>query len=62
MVDNIIPFFQFSPEIRRVIYITNAIESLNMSLRELTRNRCLFPNTEAAIKALYLTVEQASRN
>jgi transposase-like protein len=60
--DNIIPFFQFPPEIRKVIYTTNAIESLNMSLRKLTRNRRIFPNDEAAIKALYLAVELASRN
>lgn len=60
--DNIIPFFQFPPEIRKVIYTTNAIESLNMSLRKLTRNRRIFPNDEAAVKALYLAIEQASRN
>jgi transposase-like protein len=60
--DNIIPFFQFPPEIRKVIYTTNAIESLNMSLRKLTRNRRIFPNDEAAIKALYLAIRQASRN
>ncbi len=60
--DNIIPFFRFGPEIRKVIYTTNAIESLNMSMRKLTRNRRIFPNDEAAIKALYLAVQQASRN
>src|SRR5512133_972013 len=60
--DNIIPFFQFQPEIRKVIYTTNAIESLNMSLRKLTRNRRIFPNDESAIKALYLAIHQASRN
>lgn len=59
---NIIPFFQFPPEIRKVIYTTNAIESLNMSLRKLTRNRRIFPNDEAAIKAMYLAIQQASRN
>jgi transposase-like protein len=59
---NIIPFFQFQPEIRKVIYTTNAIESLNMSLRKLTRNRRIFPNDESAIKALYLAIRQASRN
>ncbi len=37
--DNIIPFFQFLPEIRKVIYTTNAIESLNMVMRKYTRNR-----------------------
>jgi transposase-like protein len=42
---------------------TNAIESLNMSLRKLTRNRRIFPNDEAAVKAaMYLSVQQASRN
>lgn len=60
--DNIIPFFQFPPEIRKVVYTTNAIESLNMSLRKLTRNRRIFPNDEAAFKALYLAIRQASRN
>jgi transposase-like protein len=50
--DNIIPFLQFPPEIRKGIYTTNAIESLNMSLRKLTRNRHIFPNAEAVIKAL----------
>lgn len=60
--DNIIPFFQFPSEIRKVIYTTNAIESLNMSLRKLTRNRRIFPNDEAAMKALYLAIQHASRN
>lgn len=60
--DNIIPFFQFPPEIRKVIYTTNAIESLNMVLRKLTRNRRIFPNDEAALKALFLAVREASRN
>ena len=59
---NVIPFFQFEPAIRKVIYTTNAIESLNMSMRKLTRNRRIFPNDEAAIKSLYLAVKQASRN
>ena len=60
--DNIIPFFQFPKEIRKVIYTTNAVESLNMSLRKLTRNRRIFPNDEAAMKALYLAISQAARN
>ncbi|QSA97488.1 IS256 family transposase [Methylococcus sp. EFPC2] len=60
--DNIIPFFQFPAEIRKVIYTTNAVESLNMSLRKLTRNRRIFPNDEAALKALYLAISQAARN
>lgn len=39
----LIPFFDFPPEIRKVIYTTNAIESVNMSLRKLTKNRGSFP-------------------
>jgi putative transposase len=52
----IIPFFDFPPEIRRVIYTTNAIESLNMTLRKVTKTRGSFPNEEAAIKLLYLAL------
>ena len=40
----VIPFFQFPEEIRRVIYTTNAVESLNYSLRKIIKNRSLFPN------------------
>lgn len=60
--DNIIPFFQFLPEIRKVIYTTNAIESLNMVMRKYTRNRRIFPNDDAALKAMFLAVREASRN
>jgi transposase-like protein len=60
--DNIIPFFQFLPEIRKVIYTTNAIESLNMVMRKYTRNRRIFPNDEAALKSLFSAVREASRN
>jgi transposase-like protein len=58
--DNIIPFFQFPPEIRKVIYTTNAIESLNASLRKTTRNRKIFPNDDSVFKALYLTIRQCA--
>lgn len=58
---NVIPFFQFQPEIRKVIYTTNAIESLNMSLRKFTRNRRIFPNDSSALKSLYLAVREASQ-
>lgn len=60
--DNVIPFFQFLPEIRKVIYTTNAIESLNMSLRKLTRNRRIFPNDDSALKSLFLAIREASKN
>ncbi len=48
----VIPFFQFPEEIRRVIYTTNAVESLNYSLRKIIKNRSLFPNDEAVFKLL----------
>lgn len=60
--DTIIPFFQFLPEIRKVIYTTNAIESLNMVMRKYTRNRRIFPNDDAAMKALFLAIGEASKN
>jgi hypothetical protein len=50
----VIPFFAHPPEIRKVIYTTNAIESLNMSLRKVTKARGSFPNDEAVSKLLYL--------
>lgn len=60
--DNIIPFFQFLPEIRKVIYTTNAIESLNMVMRKFTRNRRIFPNDDAALKGLFMAIREASKN
>jgi len=59
---NIVPFFQFLPEIRKVIYTTNAIESLNMVMRKYTRNRRIFPNDESALKSLFLAIGEASKN
>ncbi|KAB7768817.1 IS256 family transposase [Xanthomonas maliensis] len=60
--DTIIPFFQFLPEIRKVIYTTNAIESLNMVMRKYTRNRRIFPNDESALNSLFLAISEASKN
>jgi len=51
----------FPPEIRRVVYTTNAIESLNMQLRKLIKMRGHFPNDEAAIKLLWLALRNVSR-
>jgi putative transposase len=47
-------FFDYPPEIRRVIYTTNAIESLNYSLRKVLKNRGAFPNDESIVKLLYM--------
>ena len=54
------PFFDYPPEIRKVIYTTNAIESVNMSLRKLTKNRGSFPSDEALLKLFYLALRNIS--
>jgi putative transposase len=50
------PFLAFPPELRRVIYTTNAIESLNYQLRKIIKNRGHFPNDEAVVKLLWLAI------
>src|SRR5215467_3787438 len=57
----VIPFFAHPPEIRKVIYTTNAIESLNMSLRKVTKARGSFPNDEAVFKLLYLALRNIAK-
>jgi putative transposase len=57
----IIPFFQYPPEIRRAIYTTNSVESLNRSLRKVIKIRGGFPNEEAALKLLFLALRQAAK-
>jgi putative transposase len=52
----ITPFLAFAPDIRKVIYTTNAVESLNMTLRKVIKTRASFPNEEAALKLLYLAL------
>jgi putative transposase len=58
--DRIIPFFAFTPEIRKVMYTTNAIESLNMSLRKIIKTRGSFPSEQAALKLLYLALKNVT--
>jgi putative transposase len=53
----IIPFFQFPPEIRKIVYTTNAVESLNMSLRKAIKTRGAFPSEDAALKVMYLALK-----
>ena len=59
--DRITPFFAYPAEIRKVIYTTNAVESLNMSVRKIIKMRGSFPNDEAAMKLLYLALRNASK-
>lgn len=54
--DRVIPFFAFSPAVRRVIYTTNAIESLHSQLRKIIKTRGHFPSDEAATKLLWLAL------
>ena len=51
-----IPFFAFPPEIRRVIYTTNALESVHAQLRKIIKTRGHFPNDEAATKLIWLAL------
>ncbi|MDG4669467.1 IS256 family transposase [Mycobacterium sp. 236(2023)] len=54
--ERFIPFLAFPPELRRIIYTTNAIESLNYQLRKIIKNRGHFPNDQAAVKLLWLAI------
>jgi len=59
--ERIIPLFSYPTDIRKAIYTTNAIESLNMSLRKVTKNRGHFPNDEAMFKLLYLALKNIAK-
>ena len=54
--ERFIPFLSFPPDVRRVIYTTNAIESLNYQLRKVTKNRGHFPGDDAVVKLLWLAI------
>jgi putative transposase len=57
----VIPFFTFPADIRKAIYTTNAIESLNMTLRKVLKNHRVFPTDEAAMKVVYLALGNVSK-
>ena len=54
-------FFAYPEDIRKVIYTTNAIESINNSVRKIIRNRGAFPNNEAILKIMYLALQNAAK-
>lgn len=58
---NLITLFEYPPDIRRVIYTTNAIESLNSVIRKATKQRKLFPSDDSAMKVVYLAIQAASK-
>jgi putative transposase len=59
--ERVIPFFAFPADIRKVVYTTNAVESLHMTLRKVIKTRGSFPNEEAARKLLYLALRNVSK-
>ena len=59
--ERIIPFFAYPAEIRKVIYTTNAIESMNMTLRKVIKNKRVFPSDDAVYKLLYLAINNISK-
>jgi putative transposase len=59
--ERIIPFFAFPADIRKAIYTTNAIESLNMTLRKVLRNHRSFPTDESAMKVIFLAINNISK-
>jgi putative transposase len=58
--DEFIPFLDYPPELRKIVYTTNAIESINFQLRKITKNRGHFPDKDAAMKLLYLGLRNIS--
>lgn len=58
--DNVTPFFSYPPAIRKAIYTTNAIESINAAIRKVTSKKGAFPTEEAVRKVLYLAIQNAS--
>src|SRR5579859_4616577 len=59
--EHVTPFFAYPPEIRKVIYTTNTVESLNRSLRKIIKTRGAFPNEDAALKLLYLALQRITK-
>ena len=59
--ERITPLFSYPPDIRKAIYTTNAIESVNMSLRKVTKNRGSFPNDDSMLKLLYLALKNIEK-
>jgi transposase-like protein len=59
--NEIIPFFRFSPEIRKAVYTTNAIESVNYTIQKIIKHRQSFPNDGAAIKLIFMGLKNISK-
>ena len=59
--DNLVPFLQYPMEVRKLIYTTNMIENLNRNVRKFTKNKTMFPDDDAVIKAVYLAIQNVSK-
>jgi transposase-like protein len=59
--DSLVPFLKYPMEIRKLIYTTNIIENLNRNVRKFTKNKTMFPDDGAVIKAVYLAIQNVSR-
>jgi putative transposase len=60
--DQVVPFFAYPADVRKIIYTTNAIESLHIQLRKIIKNPGHFPNDEAAVKLLYLALSNITKD
>jgi len=58
---HVIPFFAFPMDIRKAIYTTNAIESMNMTLRKVLRNHRSFPSDDSALKVIFLVINNIAK-
>jgi len=59
--DNLVPYYEFPPEIRKIIYTTNIIESLNSGVRKYTKTKTIFPHDDAALKVVYMAVKKVEK-
>ncbi|GMO48801.1 MAG: hypothetical protein Pg6C_11470 [Treponemataceae bacterium] len=59
--NEVIPFFKFSPEIRKAVYTTNAIESVNYTIQKIIKHRQPFPNDEAAVKLIFTGLKKTAQ-
>jgi transposase-like protein len=56
--DNLIPLFNYPPELRKIMYTTNTIEGVNRAIRKFTKTKTIFPNDNAALKSVFMAIDQ----
>ena len=56
--DNLIPLFNYPPELRKIMYTTNTIEGVNRAIRKFTKTKTIFPNDQAALKSVFMAIDQ----